>query len=77
VDNSTTLGDLEFNEADLSRLANDLSERAAKITEADLKGLASPGKSWKDVRLFDIGCLVGRKVLESREAQRRRLKERK
>jgi hypothetical protein len=71
VDNATRLGELGFQEADLGRLAKRLSEGTSeKITESDLKGL-QPNGSWKDIRLYDIGCFVGRKVLDSLEAARR------
>ena len=68
IDNATRLGELGFQEADLGRLAKRLERGTSeKITESDLKGLR-PNGSWKDIRLYDIGCFVGRKVLDSREA---------
>jgi hypothetical protein len=71
IDNSTRLGELGLQEADLGRLAKQLSEgTSVQIKESDLKGLRQQG-SWKEIRLYDIGCFVGRKVLDAREATRR------
>jgi hypothetical protein len=71
IDNATRLGELGLQEADLGRLAKQLSEgTSVQIKESDLKGLQHKG-SWKELRLYDIGCFVGRKVLDAREAARR------